>query len=216
MVLPMIPKPSTWPCRMVAAAETDVVPAPFIQQQSTFRVASIWYQAPSFSTTIQRCLAMYVSLTIARNPQPRKVTQSLKSDHQPIKTWQPLDRPIILASSSFVGLGVVTSDVYVSDNVGWYLNTNNFLRSVRNFIIDIRNTDQSAYVCAIHWQVAQATSLENIDFYMTDPADNPDTTQQGRLPLSSILNISFPALIRIKQVSIWKMAQAVSWEIWSS
>ncbi|KAI3194501.1 CAZyme family GH55 [Penicillium roqueforti] len=88
----------------------------------------------------------------------------------------PIDLPTILGASSFVGLGVITSDVYVGDQEEWYINTNNFLRSVRNFKIDITRTDQSAYVCAIHWQVAQGTSLENIYFYMTQDAQ---TTQQG-------------------------------------
>ncbi|KAJ6007783.1 hypothetical protein N7540_011759 [Penicillium herquei] len=78
----------------------------------------------------------------------------------------PLDVPTILAASSFVVLGVITSDVYVSDDEEWYINQNNFLRSVRNFKIDIRPTDPSAYICAIHWQVGQGTSLDNIEFYM--------------------------------------------------
>ncbi|KAL4861530.1 pectate lyase superfamily protein-domain-containing protein [Aspergillus spectabilis] len=64
--------------------------------------------------------------------------------------------PTILAASSFVGLG------------------NNFLRSVKNFKIDIRLTDPNAYVCPIHWQVAQGTSLENIEFYALT-----GMTQQG-------------------------------------
>ncbi|OQE59001.1 hypothetical protein PENNAL_c0346G01177, partial [Penicillium nalgiovense] len=88
----------------------------------------------------------------------------------------PLELPTILAASSFVGLGVVTSDVYVGDQEEWYINTNNFLRSVRNFKIDITRTDQKAYICAIHWQVAQGTSLENLEIYMTQDAS---TTQQG-------------------------------------
>ncbi|KAF9249955.1 hypothetical protein DTO006G1_5914 [Penicillium roqueforti] len=89
----------------------------------------------------------------------------------------PLEVPTILAASSFVGLGVITSDVYVSDNEEWYINQNNFLRSVRNFKIDIRPTDPSAYICAIHWQVAQGTSLENIEFYMVYNSDVPSNTQ---------------------------------------
>ncbi|KAF4153480.1 hypothetical protein CNMCM6069_000690 [Aspergillus lentulus] len=88
----------------------------------------------------------------------------------------PFDYPTILAASSFVGLGVITSDVYTGDNIQWYLNTNNFLRSIRNFKMDITRTSPLAYVCAIHWQVAQGTSLENIIFYMMQ--DNV-TTQQG-------------------------------------
>ncbi|RMJ21385.1 hypothetical protein PHISP_07749, partial [Aspergillus sp. HF37] len=91
----------------------------------------------------------------------------------------PLNVLTILAASSFVGLGVITSDVYVSDTEEWYLNTSNFLRNIKNFKIDIRLTDPSAYVCAIHWQVAQGTSLENIEFYMLYNSDVPDNTQQG-------------------------------------
>jgi hypothetical protein len=86
----------------------------------------------------------------------------------------PVTIPTILAASSFVGLGVKTSDIYVSNNKEWYINQNNFLQSVKNFKIDIRLTDPNAYVCAIHWQVAQGTSLENIEFYAL-----ADTTQQG-------------------------------------
>lgn len=59
-----------------------------------------------------------------------------------------------------------------------YINTANFLRSVRNFKMDIRLTDPGAYVCAIHWQVAQATSLENIEFYMLYNSEVPANTQQ--------------------------------------
>lgn len=80
-----------------------------------------------------------------------------------------------------------------------YVNTNNFLRSVRNFKIDVRNTDPYAYICGIHWQVsnagwpgfwgvsadclfyakvAQGTSLENIEFYMKYNSDVPGNTQQ--------------------------------------
>ncbi|PYH94341.1 pectin lyase-like protein [Aspergillus ellipticus CBS 707.79] len=78
----------------------------------------------------------------------------------------PFDYPTILAASSFVGLGVITSDVYVGEKEEWYVNINNFLRSIRNFKLDVTRTDPNAYVCAIHWQIAQGTSLENIIFYM--------------------------------------------------
>lgn len=91
----------------------------------------------------------------------------------------PHQLPVILAAKSFVGLGVITSDVYTGENQQWYVNQNNFLRSIKNFVIDIRLTDPSAYICGIHWQVAQGTSLENIVFYMVYNTDNPSNTQQG-------------------------------------
>ncbi|KAG8427490.1 hypothetical protein J3459_006668 [Metarhizium acridum] len=88
----------------------------------------------------------------------------------------PIDRPVILAAKSFIGLGVLSSNVYLEGGNGaeWYIPQNNFQRSIRNFIIDITNTNPDAYVCGIHWQVAQATDLTRVDFYM-----KPGTTQQG-------------------------------------
>jgi hypothetical protein len=91
-----------------------------------------------------------------------------------------LSYPAIVASPSFVGLGVISSNFYTSPQSEWYLSTNKFLRSIRNLIIDVRATPQDTQVCGIHWQVAQATFLEGIYFFMTEPSDNPDNTQQVR------------------------------------
>ena len=98
----------------------------------------------------------------------------------------PLSLPTIVASSSFVGLGVISSDFYTGATSEWYINTNNFLRSIRNLIIDIRATPQNAQVCGIHWQVAQATSLENVYFWMTDPSVNSATTQQVSIAMTAL------------------------------
>ncbi|KAH8645953.1 beta-1,3-glucanase, partial [Tricladium varicosporioides] len=94
----------------------------------------------------------------------------------------PNNRPTILAAPSFVGLGVISTDPYYTDRstpdgggVNWYINQSNFLRQIRNFIIDIRATTVQ-YPAGLHYQVAQATSLENIDFYQST---DPKTTQQG-------------------------------------
>lgn len=46
--------------------------------------------------------------------------------------------------------------------------------------MDITRTDPGAYVCAIHWQVAQGTTLENIEFYMSQATGN--TQQVCKLP----------------------------------
>jgi len=88
----------------------------------------------------------------------------------------PLSPPVILAAPSFVGFGVITSNVYTGENTTWYLNTNNFLRSIRNFVVDIRATPPEANVCAVHWQVAQGSSLDNIVFVMSE---EQETTQVG-------------------------------------
>lgn len=75
--------------------------------------------------------------------------------------------PVIKAAESFVGLGVVSSDVYTGGNGGteeWYINQNNFLRQVRNFIIDTSEATTES-IAGLHWQVAQATSVFNVNFY---------------------------------------------------
>ncbi|KAK0102135.1 hypothetical protein ONS96_006099 [Cadophora gregata f. sp. sojae] len=90
--------------------------------------------------------------------------------------------PTIVAASSFVGLGVLSTDVYVENggvgpdgnSLQWYINTARFYGQIRNIRIDIRATDPGAYVCALHYQVAQATTVENVELIA-----NSATTQQG-------------------------------------
>ncbi|KAL5617780.1 hypothetical protein FOVSG1_000002 [Fusarium oxysporum f. sp. vasinfectum] len=117
--------------------------------------------------------------TVYFPPGTYKVSSSIIQYYNTEIIGNPLDLPTIIAAPSFVGLGVITSNVYTGETSEWYLNQNNFLRSVRNFIIDVRPTPADAQACGIHWQVAQGTSLENIHFYMTKFKDDPKTTQQG-------------------------------------
>lgn len=80
------------------------------------------------------------------------------------------DPPIIKAAASFVGLGVISSDVYTGGNGGtdeWYINQNNFFRQLRNFVIDVRDATLTD-IAGVHWQVAQATSIQNVVFYQSD------------------------------------------------
>ncbi|KAI8648484.1 hypothetical protein NCS56_01533300 [Fusarium sp. Ph1] len=69
--------------------------------------------------------------------------------------YLPINIPIILAASSFVGLSIFTSNKHVADDVGI-------------------STQPTSY-----GQVAQASSLENIKFYMQYNSDIPSNTQQG-------------------------------------
>lgn len=82
-------------------------------------------------------------------------------------------KPTIKADSNFTGMAVLDSDPYKEGGANWYINQNNFFRQVRNFKIDLTESKSGA---GIHWQVAQATSLQNIDFIMTEGADSQ---QQG-------------------------------------
>ncbi|KAJ7767999.1 pectate lyase superfamily protein-domain-containing protein [Mycena olivaceomarginata] len=57
------------------------------------------------------------------------------------------------------------------------LNTNNFFRSVKSFVIDLTQIPAtSSDGTGIHWQVSQATSLMNIVINMSTA---PDTAHQG-------------------------------------
>lgn len=77
----------------------------------------------------------------------------------------PLNMPVLKATAAFEGMGLIDADPYIpgGDGANWYTNQNNFYRQVRNFVIDISATKAAA---GIHWQVSQATSLQNIVFEM--------------------------------------------------
>jgi hypothetical protein len=86
------------------------------------------------------------------------------------------------------------------------VNQNNFLRNIKNFKIDLRLTDPKAYICGIHWQVAQGTSLENIEFYMRYNVDTPGNTQQVRcsalMPYAATqVNLCLP----VSRAFTWRM-----------
>ncbi|GAW24601.1 hypothetical protein ANO14919_141920 [Xylariales sp. No.14919] len=90
--------------------------------------------------------------------------------------------PTIVGAPSFIGLGVLSTDVYVENGgtgpdgnaLEWYINTARFYSQIRNIKIDITATNSGAYVAALHYQVAQATTLENVEIIA-----NSATTQQG-------------------------------------
>ncbi|KYG43894.1 glycoside hydrolase family 55 protein [Acidomyces richmondensis BFW] len=83
--------------------------------------------------------------------------------------------PTIQATSNFSGMAVLDADPYGPGGVNWYINQNNFFRQVRNLIIDLTQIEGTTG-SGIHWQVAQATSLQNILFKMSQDSD---TEQQG-------------------------------------
>lgn len=87
--------------------------------------------------------------------------------------------PTLLASASFSGMAVIDADPYIPNGGGaqWYINQNNFFRSVRNFVIDVRRVPaQNSQGTGLHWQVSQATSLINIVVHMSTATN---TAHQG-------------------------------------
>ncbi|OBT63534.1 hypothetical protein VE03_07016 [Pseudogymnoascus sp. 23342-1-I1] len=79
--------------------------------------------------------------------------------------------PTLKATAGFVGMAVIDADPYADGGINWFTNQNNFFRQIRNFVIDLTAMPATAGA-GIHWQVAQATSLQNIVFNMrTDGGD---------------------------------------------
>lgn len=77
-------------------------------------------------------------------------------------------------------MGVLSTNQYVGGtgpdggDAEYYVNTARFYSQIRNLRIDITSTDPNAYVCAIHYQIAQATSLQEMELIAST-----GTTQQG-------------------------------------
>ncbi|KAF8078080.1 exo-beta-1,3-glucanase [Lyophyllum atratum] len=84
-----------------------------------------------------------------------------------------------LQAASFDGMAVIDADPYIPGGGGaqYYTNQNNFFRSVRNFVIDLRRVPpEKSQGTGLHWQVAQATSLMNIVVHMSTASN---TAHQG-------------------------------------
>lgn len=80
-----------------------------------------------------------------------------------------LQMPTLKATPQFKGMGLIDADPYIpgADGANWYTNQNNFYRQIRNLIIDISDPEAAA---GIHWQVSQATSIQNVVFNMAKGA----------------------------------------------
>lgn len=76
-----------------------------------------------------------------------------------------VELPVIKASAKFAGMAVIDSDPYEDNGDNWFTNQNNFFRAIRNLVIDLTAMPAGSGA-GIHWQVGQATSLQNIRFEM--------------------------------------------------
>ncbi|KAI1812912.1 pectin lyase fold/virulence factor [Poronia punctata] len=87
----------------------------------------------------------------------------------------PNDMPVIKGCDEFEGIALFDVDPYIPGASGqqWYINQNQFFRQIRNFRFDLKDmpestaeNDQDLVPTGIHWQVSQATSLQNLVFDM--------------------------------------------------
>lgn len=89
---------------------------------------------------------------------------------------------MIKGTANFTGIALVDTDPYIPGSNGdeWYINQNQFMRQIRNLIFDLTlmpndiiDGDQTYSPTGLHWQVAQATNLQNLDFVMPDNGLGP-------------------------------------------
>lgn len=87
--------------------------------------------------------------------------------------------PVIQASSNFTtpegNIGLIDANPYGPSGLS-YGATNVFFRYIRSIILDTTQVSADASLTGIHWPTAQATSLQNIVFYLNDA---PGTQHQG-------------------------------------
>ena len=87
----------------------------------------------------------------------------------------PNSLPILKATPNFSGFGLIDGDRYGANGLQFGA-TNVFYRQVRNLIFDVTAVPSSSAAYGIHWPTAQATSLQNCVFKMSDA---PGTQHEG-------------------------------------
>jgi glucan 1,3-beta-glucosidase len=78
---------------------------------------------------------------------------------------------VILKHCADSGVSPLDVDPYTASGQ-YYVNQDNFYRSIRNFILDTTAIPPATSGTGIHWQVAQATSLQNIVVNMSTASGN--------------------------------------------
>lgn len=86
-----------------------------------------------------------------------------------------VSRPLLKLAEDFKGDRWFLDTNKYTESGNWFINQNNFYRQIRNLRINITDVRIPEFA-AIHWQVAQATTLQNIDIIMSN---KPDTSQIG-------------------------------------
>jgi glucan 1,3-beta-glucosidase len=99
----------------------------------------------------------------------------------------PNSLPVLKATAKFSGFGLIDGDVYGGNGLQFGA-TNVFYRQVRNLIFDLTGIPASSAATGIHWPTAQATSIQNCVFKMSDA---PGTQHQGMFIESGISNLFF-------------------------
>jgi len=112
--------------------------------------------------------------------------------------------PVIQPFANFSGIALIDADPYLGGDAQWYVNQvslfglvvshnvlhirvkNNFYRSLRNIVLDLRTLPVASGVNGIHWQVSQATLISRLRILMSQDAS---TNQVGMFMVRACLTI---------------------------
>jgi glucan 1,3-beta-glucosidase len=83
----------------------------------------------------------------------------------------PNNLAVLKASSGFSGFALVDADPYDCENQD-YRSTNVFYRQIRNVVLDSTSFPAEKAMNLVHWPTAQATSLQNVVFRMSEAPGN--------------------------------------------
>lgn len=157
----------------------------------------MWSRHPSLCTTI---LNLWETKTIRQEllPLPTLPVNGWKTCRRKVRSTQIFEL--------FLGMAILDSNPYDNTGNNWFTNQNNFFRQVRNFIIDTTRTPVASTTTGIHWQVAQATSLVNIQFVMSTQAG---TGTNSHLPyFVNFYYLNFTIIVKVIKEFGWKMEVA--------
>ncbi|XMA20679.1 hypothetical protein WAI453_013470 [Rhynchosporium graminicola] len=84
--------------------------------------------------------------------------------------------PVLKASAKFVGIALIDSNPYLGSADPAYVSTNVFYRQIRNLVLDTTNQPAENLARGIHWPTAQATSIQNCVFKLSQASG---TRHQG-------------------------------------
>ncbi|KAI1260666.1 glycoside hydrolase family 55 protein [Xylariaceae sp. FL1019] len=105
------------------------------------------------------------------------VSSSIVDYYATILVGNPNDMPVLKATTSFSGFGLIDGAQYQAGGVlPFNGSTNIFWRQIKNLVIDMTAIPASTAATGIHWPTSQATSLQNIVFKMSS---NAGTQHQG-------------------------------------
>lgn len=84
--------------------------------------------------------------------------------------------PTLKASASFdttSGFGIIDGDKYnIYSGLPDFVTTNIFARQIRNVVFDTTAVPGSTPITGVHWPAAQATSIQNVVFQLSQEAGN--------------------------------------------